>query len=278
MKFDRRSRALLGLSRTEAAILSALDTPKNLQEISEKAAVLRTSVAYNLKNLMRRGLVSKRPHGKRHVYSAISSHDLSKGLQSTIDRLILADSVRKGVRVKTTIEDEFVIHVGPKEIVPAFSRIATEIRGARVKAIQHHRSFVDLVNVASKKQVVEFNQAIIKNRIILDGILNAGAYDSYYQEIKADPAGHLAQIQSLAGRMSDYSVFPDDRFDTSSEIWIFQKTTLVISWRDKVAIEITNRNVTDLLREMFEYVKQGCQKIDHNLLMRQLIAKVQGTR
>ena len=74
--------------------------------------------------------------------------------------------------------------------------------------------------------------------------------------------------------MSDYSVFPDNRFEASAEIWIFKKTSMIINWYERIAIEITNRRTTDLLREMFEYVKHGSKKIDHNLMMRSLIEKV----
>ncbi len=259
-------------------ILRALSSPKNLQQIATDTGIIRTSVAYNLKVLGQRGFVIKTRLSKRPVYTALSSAALTKSLQRTIDIQRVGGGVKRGVRIKTTPEDEFTIHVGPQEIVPAFTRIATEIKGERVKAIQHHKSFNDLLEVTTPKQLVEFNHAIIKNNIIIDGILNEGAYQSYFDEILTDPKNHLAQIKSLEGRMSDYSVFPDNCFDWSAEIWIFKTTTLIISWKDEVAIEIINKNMTNVLRQMFEYVKQSSKKIDHNEMMRELITKVKNKK
>ena len=274
MNLSMTAASLLGLSSIEKTILFTLESPKGLQNIAADSKILRTSVSYNLKNLVKRGLVQQEQVGKRFIYRAISPAELSKNLQKIIDRLQLENLERKGVRVKTSKEDEFIIHVGPKEIIPAFTRIATEVKGDRVKAIQHHESFNELLRVTTKKQLIEFNQAVIRNKIIIDGILNEGAYNSYYKEIISDPKNHLEQVKSLEGRMSDYSVFPDNRFEMSSEIWIFKKTSMIINWYEEIAIEITNKRTTDLLREMFEYVKHGSKKIDHNAYMRQLIEKV----
>ena len=71
--------------------------------------------------------------------------------------------------------------------------------------------------------------------------------------------------------MADYSTFPDDRFNNHAEIWIFKTTTLVINWKEKVAIEIVNSDITNFVREMYEYVKDNSKKIDHNEMMRSLI-------
>ena len=274
MHFTFKDGLFLGLSHIQKIILSTLESPKSLKNIAADSGILRTSISYNLKILLNRGFVYKDRVGKRFVYKAISRGEFSKRLQTIIDCFQNENAERKGVRVKTSREDEFIIHVGPKEIVPAFSRIAIEVKGDRVKAIQHHKSFNELLRVATKKQLIEFNEAVIKNKIIIDGILNEGAYDSYFREMLTDPKNHLEQIKSLEGRMSDYSVFPNDRFDMSAEIWIFKKTSMIINWYEKIAIEITNGRTTSLLREMFEYVKLGSKKIDHNLLMRNLIEKI----
>ncbi len=212
--------------------------------------------------------------GKRRFYTAITSGELSQKLKQTLDNIEIANRNKKGTKIKLSPKDEFIIHVGPEEIVPAFKRIALELANDRVKAIQHHTSFNDQAEIATPKQIIAFNQAIIKNKIIIDGMLNESAYTSYADEIKRDPEKFKAHIETLGGRMADYAVFPDTVFNHHAEIWIFKTTTLIINWKDKVAIEITNDNMTNLLRDMFEYVKHSSKKIDHNKLMRELVAKI----
>ena len=73
--------------------------------------------------------------------------------------------------------------------------------------------------------------------------------------------------------MADYTVFSDEFFNYDAEIWIFKTTTLIINWKEEVAIEITNANMTGFLKDMFEFVKVGGSKLDHNKAMRDLLAK-----
>jgi predicted transcriptional regulator len=267
MNWQQPGLKFLGLTRLETTILETLTEPRNPSDVARIAKVVRTSVNYNLKQLVHRGLVERITTGKRHLYVARSPADLRSMMQRASDSI---GAHTHGVRIKTAQEDEFIIHVGADEIVPAFVRIVLEIKNDRVKAIQHHRSYTDQVAVLTKEQAVTFNEAIIKNKIIVDGLLNENAYSEYEKKIRRDPESYRAQIETLGGRMADYGVFPDGVFDVHAEIWIFKTTTLVINWKDKIAIEITNTNMTGLIRDMFEYVKSGSRKIDHNEMMREL--------
>jgi len=267
MQWDQKNLKLLGLGHIELKILESIIEPKNPTEISKLTGEIRTSINYNLKKLIERGLVERIKTGRRYLYVSQSPAEIRRKLQNMSD---LFGPHSEGIRIKTNKEDEFIVHVGANEIVPAFIRIALEIKNERVKAIQHHKSFTDLLSVASKEQIETFNEAIKKNKIIVDGMLNESAYKNYYQKIKNNPEDFFLQIKTLEGRMADYSVFPDDKFDFHSEIWIFKTTTLIINWKEKVGIEVTNANITNLLREMFEYVKESSRKIDHNKMMREL--------
>ena len=58
------------------------------------------------------------------------------------------------------------------------------------------------------------------------------------------------------------------------ELWLFKSTTLLINWHEEVAIEITNQSMTPFLRDMFEFVKSGGKKIDHNKVMKGVLERV----
>jgi|GEM_PF-1190558 len=271
MNWDKKNLKILCLSDFEKRILHSLATAKRLNEIAGETEIIRTSVAYNLKQLIDRGLVQRVKFGKRYRYIALSPTQLSTELNICIDEIQLQNITKKGTRIKTNEDDEFIIHVGPEEIIPAFKQIAYGNKNERIKVIQHHRSHNKIIEKLTPEQTIEWSQAIIKNNIILDATLNEGAYDSYYKEMLSDPSKYKDVTASLEGRMADYSLFPDKRFNYDAEIWISKKTVLIINWEDEVAIEITNLQMTGLLKEMFEYVKQSSKKIDHNKVMRELL-------
>lgn len=273
MDWKNKSFKVLSLTDTETAILNILNLPKNVQKIAEDSGISRTGVNHVLKNLVDKGLVKYLLIGKRRSYLAISLEELSQKFRQTLEEIDIVNKDKKGTKIKISKEDEFIIHVGAKEIIPAYRRIATENKNERIRAIQHHRSWNQLIEKITPEQLVEFNEVIKKNNIIIDGMLNKSAYNTYREEIKSNPKKHTEAVESLEGRMADYTVFPDEFFDYDAEIWIFKTTTLIINWHEEVAIEITNVNITGFLRDMFEFVKAGGSKLDHNKAIRELLNK-----
>ncbi len=274
MDWENKTLSILGLNTSERAVLSSIKTAKSIQEIADDTDLSRTGIKHILTLLIDRDLVTRYKHGKRSIYLGIDFSGLARKMENIGQGIKVEQGGVKGVRIRTSKENEFVIHVGIKEIIPAYSRIASINKDGRVKGLQHHRSYKEIVEKASSKLLAEFNDAIKKNNIILEGILNEGAYESYFQEIQADPRKFKGSVESLEGRMADYYVFPDNLFNHDAEIWIFKDTALIINWHEEVAIEITNKNMTGFLNDMFEYVKMGGEKIDHNKKMREILEKV----
>lgn len=273
MDWNNKSLKVLSLTETEKKILNVLDFPKTVQEISQESKISRTGINHVLKHLLNKDLIKYELVGKRKKYISINLLELSRKFQQILDQIQMSNKEKKGARIKVSQENEFVIHIGKEEIIPAYKRIAFENKNERVKAIQHHRSWNELIEKISPEQLVEFNEAIKENKIILDGMLNESAYTSYQQEIKSNPEKHKEAVRSLEGRMADYAVFSDEFFNYDAEIWIFNTTALIINWKEELAIEITNENMTGFLRDMFEFVKKGGRKLNHNEAIRELINK-----
>ncbi|MCX6716088.1 MAG: hypothetical protein NT077_03680 [Candidatus Taylorbacteria bacterium] len=271
MNWDPKKLRLLGLRQTEIKILKAISSPKNVQDIARSSGISRTGIKHCLNNLTFRGIVKTVHAGIHKSYASISSKEITKSL------LLIASDIGDAqpgdlIHVKITQEKKFVLHIGSKEIIPAYQRIALTNKNERIRAIQHHKSWNELLKKISKSQLIEFNESIIKNHLVIDGILNESAYDAYIKEIQANSAKQKDLVESLNGRMADYTVFPDNFFNYDSEIWIFKTTALIISWKNEVAIEITDKNIIGLIKDMFDLMKNSGRKIDHN----QLIKKVLG--
>jgi len=271
MNWNDTALKILSLTKTEITILNALNTPKSVQNIALDTGLSRTGINHALENLSSKGLINYELVGKRRLYIAVTLDELSQKFKKTIDEIELNDKNKKGTKIKISKEDEFIIHVGTKEIIPAYKRIAAENKNERIRAIQHHRSWNELINKMSPEQVVEFNEAVKKNQLIIDGMLNRSAYEAYKKEIKENPEKNTEAIKSLEGRMADYTLFDDEFFNYDAEIWIFKTTTLIITWKEEVAIEIINANMTGFLKDMFEFVKKDGQKLDHNKAVKSIL-------
>lgn len=252
--------------------MDVLPEPKNVQTIARQTGISRTGVNYRLSTLLGRGFIRIVRDGRKKTYIALTTEELIDTVEQTIYKIkTLDDTVHKGARIKTDKEDEFVIHIGTREIIPAYKRIALENKNERIYAIQHHRSYNELLEKITPKQLSVFNETIIKNHLIIDGILNKSAYQDYKDEIKKNPDKYRGSVKSLEGRMADYTFFSDDKFNHDAELWLFKDTSLLINWHDEVAIEITNKSMTAFLKDMFEFVKKDGTKVDHNLVLKKVL-------
>lgn len=270
MNWSQDSMKILGLNSVEISVLSVLSTEKNVRDIARDSGISRTGVIYCLNKLSKKGLVSPIQIKRRRNYIAVSGDKLAHQFEQVIGDIRMSAKEKRGVRIRTSKENEFIIHVGKEEVIPAYLRIVKENKNQRIKAIQHHRSWNAMLEKISQSQLVEFNKTVIKNRLIIDGILNESAYAQYKEEIKSDFKKNAAAVESLEGRMADYTTFPDQFFDHDAEIWLFKDTALIVNWREEVAIEITNKEIMLFLRDMFEFVKVSNRKIDHNRLIKQV--------
>jgi DNA-binding MarR family transcriptional regulator len=270
MNWSQDSIKMLGLTATEIRILDVLTEEKNIRDITSESGVSRTGVNYAVGKLVAKGLASPIRIKRRTNYIALSGDKLAQKFERAIGDIHLSAKEKRGVRIRTSKENEFIIHVGTDEVIPAYLRIVKENKNQRIKAIQHHRSWNAMLEKISQAQLIEFNTTVIRNKLIIDGILNESAYKQYQEEIKADYMKNAAAVESLEGRMADYTTFPDQFFDHDAEIWLFKDTALIINWREEVAIEITNKEIMLFLRDMFEFVKVSNRKIDHNRLIKQV--------
>lgn len=272
MNWSNKSLSFLGLDDSEVKILNALDMGRNPQEVAKLVGIPRTTVAFAIQKLIKKDLVLPVRYGKRFRYIALTEEQLSSRIQQMLGEMKSTARERKGVQVRLSKESQFTIHVGIQEVIPAYSRIAAMNKDMRIKAIQGYKSWSALLAKLSADELIRFNQSIKENGIIVDGIIGENSYSEYDKYLKAHPEKSVKETaESLAGRMADYTVVPKEFFDVYSEIWIFNTTVMIINWNEEVAIEITNQEIMSFLRDMFEFVKAGGTKVNHEEAMRKLI-------
>ena len=274
MNWKNKSISFLDLGETEIKILDSLSVAKNCSDVAKEIKIPRTTVSFVTKNLIRKGLVLSVRHGKRSKYVALTEEQLRARLEQMLGEMKSTARERKGAQVRISKESQFTIHVGYKEVVDAYSRIAAKNKDTRIKAIQSNKSWNTIVEKLPPKELIQFNQSVIDNNLIIDGILEDNYYEMYREYLKKNPAiDAKATAKSLTGRMADYTLVPKEYFDVYSEIWIFETTVIIINWNEEVAIEITNREMMSFLRDMFEFVKMGGRKVDHNAAMREILGE-----
>lgn len=275
MNWSNKSLSFLGLDQKEVLILEAFREAKSHREAAEKTRIPRTSVAFVVKNLVKKGLLLPVRNGKRFLYVSLTEQQLHNRLLQILGEMRATANERKGAQIRISKESEFTIHVGLNEVIEAYSRIAAINKDTRIKAIQSYKSWITIVEKLGPEGLIRFNKHVRDNNLIIDGILQDKQYDWYGEYLKGHPqAESIDTAESLGQRMADYTLVPSEFFNVYSEIWIFRSTVIIINWHDEVAIEITNDQMMSFLRDMFEFVKMGGKKINHEEYLREMMDKI----
>lgn len=252
-------------------VLDCLDIAKKHRDLAIELEVPRTTIAFTIKRLVKKGLVTPITQGKRFRYIALTEKQLIQKLEHTINGVRQTIKERKGAQIKVSKASQFSIYVGLNEILPAHERIVSLNSKERVFAIQPNKSWMNLHKKLSPTQLISFNNAIRENKIILEAIIQENAYKLYKIFFKKDPDMLRGIAESFTDRMADYTLIPEEFLDYHTELWLFKTTVLFINWEEEVAIEIQNPDIMYFVKDMFEIIKGAGVKIDHNRVMRELL-------
>ncbi len=268
---DAANLDIFGFDKTENAIFLGLETAKSIQELHKITSISRSGIVYALEKLEKRDLVQKVNYGKRFLYLAIPKDKLASKLYLTADILNSTGKNKKSVKVRATIQSDFAIHVGMEELVVAHERIVSLHKNQRLYAIQPNKSWQTLQRKMSKDQFVRFNEILRSNGLIIEAILADNAYALYKSYVQDDPEKLKEMASSLGNRMADYTLVGSGYFNHGAELWIYENNVFIINWEDEVGIEITNKDVTNLIKDMFDFIKAYGKKVDHNQMMRDIV-------
>jgi predicted transcriptional regulator len=271
MNWTNNALTFLGLSPLEMDVLDCLDIAKKHQDVAIELEVPRTTVAFTVKKLTQKGLVLPLRQGKRFRYLSLTEGELIHKLEHTVTEVRQTIKERKGAQVKVSKASQFTIYVGLDEILPAHARIVSMNPNERVLGIQPNKSWMNLHKKLSPTQLISFNNAIRKNKIITEAILQENVYKLYGAFFKKDPDMLRGIAESFTGRMADYTLIPEKFLDHHAELWLFKTTVLFINWEEEVAIEIQNPDIMHFVKDMFEIIKGVGTKVDHNRVMRELL-------
>jgi predicted transcriptional regulator len=272
MNWTNNALTFLGLSPLEMDVLDCLDIAKKHQGVATELEVPRTTIDFTVKRLVEKGLVIPIAYGRRFRYLALTEAELIHKLEHTVSVVRQTIKERKGAQVKISKASQFTIYVGLNEILPAHARIVSMNPKERVFAIQPNKSWMNLHKKLSPTQLISFNNTIRENKIIIEAIIQENAYKLYKIFFKKDPDMLKGIAESFTGRMADYTLIPEQFLDHHAELWLFKTTVLFINWEEEVAIEIQNPDIMHFVKDMFEIIKGVGSKVDHNRVMRELLA------
>ena len=265
---------LLGLSPIENKVLFAIEkTPLNMSGLAGSTKTPRTTLYTAIDSLKRRGLISTRKIGKAVVISPTPKgtiQDMLAEASSAYD----ADGNTKIIKKHDNGKQSgFTVVSGKKAMLKVWEGLAQRDT-KRFYAIQPTRSMVHTIERFKPGEFIPINNAIKKNRIIVDAILKEDNFPTYMEMHKREPNIQKDIIKSFIGRMAETTLIRNEYLNNNAEIYITSRSAFLMNWEQEIGIKIENKDMIDLLSEMFQLAKGYGKKIDLNEYMRGWLEKI----
>ncbi|OHA16574.1 MAG: hypothetical protein A3C79_01420 [Candidatus Taylorbacteria bacterium RIFCSPHIGHO2_02_FULL_45_28] len=262
MYIGTKAAALLGLTPSDVTILKAISSKESaIPDIASRTGVPRTSLYYMLSTLERRSLVSNYERRGKKYWKTSSVEELRTRYTSLFNGFdsLKDDRIVKEMSRETTV----TFYRGNSNVINVLREISDLPLKSRFYGIQPEASIIQAVTRNDIKEIIRFNRKINSKKLIVEGIIHEKGTDSMIKVLPTRIGIEL--LKSFSNRSADTVKLPDNYLNkTKSEIYLYNNKIAIVNWSEEFAVIIQNKDVFDLLKEMFNSTKYLLERYDQN--------------
>jgi DNA-binding transcriptional ArsR family regulator len=261
---------LLRLSQHEQKVLMVLPIAEgvNISTIARHSHIPRMSVYLALDSLKQRGLIDYIRKGKRRFWKKLSPQEFSTVMAEAAQAI---HHHKERVEIKHSDTSGFTVLKGLPQLFTIFEKIALGHKGERLLGIQPTSSMKHVVTKLSWNTLKPIQDAIRKNKIIVQGLVREDYYPTLISLLKTSQQKKQA-LESFSGRLTDMVFVSNEYLHSETELMMFRDVAFLVNWKDEVALEIKNKEMLSFMKECFDLARGYGKKIDQNEYLRGLVS------
>lgn len=171
--------------------------------------------------------------------------------------------------VQGVLEGIFMIHRGAEAIRELMRHIFHDHKHERLYGFQGDVSIIGWDKIFSTKETNHFNQAIKKNKLIVEAVLPNGWFEAQSRELGVEWA------RDYEGRTARVNVIDQSYFAHGGQMWMFKDSLYLFALNEEIVIEIRNSEIQKMIFSFFKFIQDNSQLIDANELLRNVIAEME---
>ncbi len=156
------------------------------------------------------------------------------------------------------------LYNGKNQAINVLRDVSNLPKYSRIYGIQPEASIIGAINKNNLDDIIIFNKKINQSRHIVEGVIHEKGTETMVQSLS--PADKKKLLESFSGRSADTAKLPEGFLNnTKAEIYLYDnKKIALVNWYEDFAVIIENKDVFDLLIEMFKSTKYMLKKYDQN--------------
>ncbi len=258
---------LLNLTDIERMVLSSIrHKDLNVSEIAKISRIPRTTLYTAIDSLAQRNMISSRKEGKSTVLSPISTNELAERLQGESAQMIESGAFTihaKNHKLEDRARNSMTYIYGKGAMLDVWQQMARSTKN-RFQMIQPTKSLETVLNKYDQKTFIPINNAIKKNKVIMETIMNENSFPTYMNFYKGKKEIQRQILKSFVGRAADTTMVKNNFLQNNADLILNSRSAFLMNWESEVGIKIENRDIVDLLHELFRLAKGYGQKVDLN--------------
>ncbi len=268
MHIDKKSSVLLGLCANDVTILKALSFKEQaVSDLALSTQIPRTSLYYMLPRLQERGFLEKVRRSRKILWRKASDEDICNAYEEALKRFKGASDAENGggsSEVRAISDAARIgLYQGNEKVLTVFDEILSMPPKSRFFGIQPEQSIIAAVTRNPIEKIISFNQRINAKRMIVEGIVHERGTDSMFAALPENEG--LELLRSFANRSADTAKLPNNFLNkTKAEIYLYEDKVAIVNWHEEFAVIIENKDVFELVKEMFNSTKYLLGKYDQN--------------
>ncbi len=270
---------LLHLNDIEQEILVSLERADlNVSQIAKATKIPRTTLYTAIDSLQDRNLIRMRKQGKSTILSPISTNHLAEILENESIQMVEHGTFtlknRKAAQnLQNPSQSAITFIYGKDAMLNVWIELA-HTSNHRLQCIQPTSSLETVLKKYEPSVFIPLNNAIKKNKVVMETIVNENSFSTYMDTYKTKPHIQKQIIQSFIGRATDTTMVKNNLLKNNADLILTSREAFLMNWEHEVGIRIKNRDIVDLLHELFKLAKGYGKKMDFNEYLRGFLEKI----
>lgn len=255
---NKSLKTLLGFTEVESDIWDNLSQPMCVSDLARITQIPRTTLYTSLDSLKLRGFIKIKKEGRVSTISPLSATDIQKRISQEFSQI----SESGEYSVKLNEDSGFTIIHGMEKLVEVWNVIVDKYPKQRICAFQPTKSLLTLVKKHKEGYFIPVNEKIKRNGVIFETVTREDGIPAYLDLYKGNPEVQREILKSLIGRSTDSVFVKNDYLNTNSDLVITPRSAYLLNWESEIGIEINNKDMIDLLKELFTLARGYGRKVD----------------
>ena len=257
---------LLALTKGEKGVLDLirLYTPATPLLLSKLSKIPRPTLYTIFDALESRGLIQFHKIGRRKVWELADPQKIANSIELLKNSLLSFHKLDYQKLVLGT-DTDIAIHRGKKSIMTLLNRLIQKHGGKRLMGIQGDFSGEAWDELISISEMNEANKKL-RDANLITNVITSKHWFKHQVELYGK-----SWAENFAGRATQTHIIDSKYLDYTSQILIFDDQLYLISMKEKIFIEIKNKDIAKLIISLQRFVEDHSPSLDVNKLLKEML-------